>query len=40
MPLRLTKSNMEKQYFCQFFNVVCEGSPDDILFEASKNGLI
>ena len=31
MPLRLAKSNMEKQYFCQFSNVVCEGSPSRIL---------
>ena len=25
-PMRLAKSNMEKLNFCQFSNVVCDGS--------------
>ena len=26
-PILLYKSNMAKQNFCQFFNVICDGSP-------------
>ena len=29
-PILLAKSNIAKQYFCHFFNVICDGSPSRI----------
>ena len=29
-PILLAKSNIAKLYFCQFFNVICDGSPSRI----------